>query len=81
MSHQPPTLPWRHPAGEMRALPNPVSGNLQLLEHLLPNALFDSNPYGMSLFEKPLLDLPALYTGASCQLCIMYISWAGLAWQ
>ncbi len=49
----------------MRALPNPVSGNLRLLdrEHLLPNTLFDSNPYGMSLFAKPLLDLPTLYPG------------------
>jgi hypothetical protein len=53
----------------MRALPNPVSGNLQLLdrEYLLPNALFDGvfNPYGMSLFAKPLLDLPTLYPGKS----------------
>ena len=65
MSRQHLSLPWRHPAGRMRALPNPASGNLQLLdrEHLLPNALFDSNPYGMSLFDKPQLDLPALYTG------------------
>ena len=80
MSHQLPMSSRRRPAGKVRALADRNSGDLPPLdrERLLPNVFGDRTRYGMSVFNKPQLDLLVLYPGGSRLLITHTALQAGL---